>query len=313
MREGLIVTLFVCLLQSVAFSRSDNLVIGFLRRTGVREDQAVYHGAQNRAEELAKQSGQTVQVIESQYEEFPQEMQAIQELHSKGVRAFIMRHPSGEAQALIQYAKDNGLLIVTYGGDQEVAGVLASFGPNNVKCGRLLMTSMAKEIGGKGLIAIFGGVPGIPALDQRVQGVKEEAEKYPNIDTIGPLYSTCDPREVSLQMEDERTAHHDLRGWLAVIDCAIFNQSTVGDPGAMKVAVVDPGVDESLNAVRDRYVQVLLVQTFYEWGVNSVGVLYNKIVKGQNPEHAFIATDPVTVTHETLEEFSKRWNEEAGL
>ncbi len=57
--------------------------------------------------------------------------------------------------------------------------------------------------------------------------------------------------------------------------------------------------------------QVLLAQDLYGWGEQSVKILFNKIVKGEDPPAA-VYGKLTRVTKENVEEYAKNWEAWVG-
>jgi ribose transport system substrate-binding protein len=312
-RKDFLAVCFSCLLTLNGFAAQPDdkeLAIGVVGRSDISEYRAVRAGAADAARDLSKNGNVQVKVEWREPAGDPaSQAAAIEELRKAGARALIVSAYDRAILDQIHMLKSNGVPAAVYDGDREIPESLATLGTDNIKCGALLLDRLAREIGDKGLIAIFGGINGIPVFMQRVQGVQMQAKLHPEIRSAGVCYSEPKAEQVFAQMMNIRQAHPDLNGWAMVVDWVDFGQSAAVDPpGKVKYAVVDPGVEAALRSIKERYVQVLLVKGYYEWGHTSVDLLFDKIVNDKDPPSKFLTADLTPVTRENIEDFTTRWN-----
>ena len=128
---------------------------------------------------------------------------------------------------------------------------------------------------GKGKVAILAGNQNAPNLQQRVQGAKDEAAKYPGITIVGTFNHIETPQDAAAEVVRVNNAYPDIQGWAMIGGWPLFTQSLLTDlnPARIKVASVD-ALPEQLAYVEKGVVPVLLAQSVYLWG--DVGVAHDR-------------------------------------
>jgi ribose transport system substrate-binding protein len=300
----------VCVLYALTTTIvcAESVVFGFVGIEGESEFKAVRAGAEDEAKELSHAATSEVRLDWRDVSWNPEaQFNAVSNMVAEHDNAIAVPaefdHPE-----LIKVAFVNGVPVVVYGGDEPVSQALATVGTDNFKCGKALMAAMAKIINEKGLVALFGGYQNNPFLQRRVNGARTQAQTYPAIQIFGPRYSDSTPESISKLMQDVLLSEPYLSGWVSVVYWGQFNsQFAPLEPGKIPVAAADPDVDSALEAVKRKYIQILLVQNFYEWGRESVKILYDKVVSRKNPESPFVPTEVTTVTIDTVNSFLDKW------
>src|SRR5213078_4304476 len=95
---------------------------------------------------------------------------------------------AGKVTGAINDAVARGVPVMTFDSDAPQSKRFAFFGVNDVALGERIMAELAPLIGDKGKIAILGGNQNAPNLRLRVDGIKAEAAKHPNIKVIDAFY-----------------------------------------------------------------------------------------------------------------------------
>lgn len=107
--------------------------------------------------------------------------------------------------------------IPVIGIDSETKNATASVTTNNVQAGKVSCTSLAKQLNGKGDIAIVDGTP-ISAVSDRVVGCKQALEAYPDI-TVVATQRGDNSRDKALPVAtDILTANPGITGIFAIND-----------------------------------------------------------------------------------------------
>src|ERR1700738_5255980 len=143
--------------------------------------QAAKTGAEDEAAKLSKEKGATIKIDwRTPNEEDPQKQaDAVEQLVNAGANGIaVSASDANKLTDAINKAVDSGVPVVMFDSDAPKSKRLAIFGTDDIDCGQKVMSELAKEMGGKGVIAILAGNPNAPNLQKRVQGVKEEAKKY---------------------------------------------------------------------------------------------------------------------------------------
>ena len=118
------------------------------------------------------------------------------------------------------------------------------------------MSELAKEMGGKGVVAILAGNQNAPNLQKRVQGVKEEAKKYPDIKILDAFYHKETPQDAAAKVEQVMQAHPEITGWAMIGGWPLFTDNALKfAPGTVKVVAVD-ALPAQLGYLRSGHVQV---------------------------------------------------------
>jgi ribose transport system substrate-binding protein len=82
---------------------------------------------------------------------------------------------------VINGAIDKGIPVMCFDSDAQNSNRFAYYGVNDIEFGKAIMKQLAKELNGKGTIAVLSG--NAHALNQQrcLHGIKEELKKYPGI------------------------------------------------------------------------------------------------------------------------------------
>jgi ribose transport system substrate-binding protein len=208
----------------------------------------------------------------------------------------------------INKAVDSGVPVVCFDSDAPKSKRLADFGTDDVDCGRQVMAELAKEMGGKGVVAILAGNQNAPNLQKRVQGVREEAKKYPDIKILDAYYHKETPQDAAAKVEQVMQAHPEITGWAMIGGWPLFTDNALKfAPGTVKVVAVD-ALPAQLGYIRSGHVQVLLAQQVYEWGTKSVDMLYDKVAENKNPPSTFVKGELIPVTKDNVDEYAQNWS-----
>ena len=207
----------------------------------------------------------------------------------------------------INKAVDSGVPVAMFDSDAPKSKRFVIFGTDDIDCGHQVMAELAKEMGGKGVVAILAGNQNAPNLQKRVQGVREEAKKYPDIKILDAFYHKETPQDAAAKVEQVMQAHPEITGWAMVGGWPLFTDNALKfAPGSVKVVAVD-ALPAQLGYVKSGHVQVLLAQQVYEWGTTTVDLLYDLVANNKKPEQAFVKGQLIPVTKENVDEFAKNW------
>ena len=73
------------------------------------------------------------------------------------------------------------------------------------------MAELAKQMGGKGSVAILAGNQNAPNLRMRVDGVKAEAAKHPGITIVGTFYHIETPQDAAAEVIRVNNAYPEIQ------------------------------------------------------------------------------------------------------
>ncbi len=272
--------------------------------------QAAKTGAEDEAAKLSKEKGVNIKIDwRTPNEEDPQKQaDAVEQLVNAGANGIaVSASDANKLTDAINKAVDSGVPVVMFDSDAPKSKRLAIFGTDDIDCGQKVMSELSKEMGGKGVIAILAGNQNAPNLQKRVQGVKEEAKKYPDIKILDAYYHKETPQDAAAKVEQVMQAHPEITGWAMVGGWPLFTDNALKfAPGTVKVVAVD-ALPAELGYLRSGHVQVLLAQQVYEWGSKSVDMLYDKVADNKNPPSTFVKGELIPITKDNVDEFAKNW------
>ena len=185
---------------------------------------------------------------------------------------------------------------MTFDSDAPQSKRFSFYGVDDRQLGEDVMAELAKQIGGKGKVAILAGNQNAPNLRRRVDGVKAEAAKHHGIQIVGTFYHIETPQDAAAEVIRVNNAYPDIKGWAMVGGWALFTKTLLTDldPKKVKIVAVD-ALPTELPYVEKGLAPVLLAQPSYLWGNVGVTKIVDKLFyKKDVPE--IISMDPVRVT-----------------
>jgi len=140
------------------------------------------------------------------------------------------------------------------------------------------MSELAKQLGGKGKVAILAGNQNAPNLRKRADGVKKEAKKYPGITIVDTFYHIETPQDAAAEVVRVMNPYPDITGWAMIGGWPLFTKSLLTDldPTKVKVVAVDC-LPAELPYIEKGIAPVLLAQPTYMWGHVSVEKVIDKV------------------------------------
>ena len=232
-------------------------------------------GAEAAAKELSEKDGIQVKVswLTPPQEDGQVQAQRIQQAVNDGADAILIScSDAGKVTGAINDAVDRGVPVMTFDSDAPQSKRFAFYGVDDIKTGQQTMAELATLMGGKGKVAILAGNQNAPNLQQRVQGAKDEAAKYPGITIVGVFNHIETPQDAAAEVIRVNNAYPDIQGWAMIGGWPLFTQALLTD--------LNPTQDEgrrrstrcpSSSAYVDKGIApVLLAQSVYLWG--DVGV-----------------------------------------
>ena len=316
MQKILVVALLV--VATVAQAGDKKITIGLVAKSQSNPVfQAAYAGAKDAAKELGPQSGVTV-TIDWQTppdEDAQKQAEAIEQLARGGAAGIALScSDANTCTPAINKAVGLGSVVVCFDSDAPRSKRLCYYGTDDLTCGKVVMTELAKVMGDKGTIAILAGNQTAPNLQKRAQGVKDELQHHTGIQllTDGIFYHPETPEQASEAVNTAQSTHPQIEGWAMIGGWPLFAKNALKwAPGTVKVVSVD-ALPAQLGYVKSGHVAALYAQDCYGWGYKSVQLLLDKIVKGQNPATERVI-DPLTrVTAENAEAYGKKWDKWLG-
>ncbi|MBN1155328.1 substrate-binding domain-containing protein [candidate division KSB1 bacterium] len=178
----------------------------------------------------------------------------------------------------INKAVDEGVPVMTFDSDAPNSKRFAYYGPNDVEIGERVMTELAALIDEVGKVAVLGGNQKAPNLKKRVQGIRDAAGNYPQIEIVGEFYHAENATDAVATMMKVHEAHPDLVGWAMVGGWPFFSDSLLNqlEPGQLKIVAVD-ALPVQLPYIEQGIVNVFLGQPTFRLGEISVRTVIDKI------------------------------------
>jgi ribose transport system substrate-binding protein len=305
-------------LLTQASAASKKITIGLVAKSQSNPVfQAAYAGAKDAARELGPQYGVEV-VIDWQTppdEDAQKQAESIEQLARGGAAGIAVScSDANTVTPAIDKAVLLGAVVMCFDSDAPRSKRLCYYGTDDTICGQKVMEELARTMGQKGTIAILAGNQTAPNLQKRVAGVQDELKKYPNMKLLpdGVFYHPETPEQAAEAVNTAQSTNPGVQGWAMVGGWPLFTKNALRwPPGAVKVVAVD-ALPAQLSYLESGHVQALFAQDCYGWGYQSVKILLDKIVKGQDPKQTRII-DPLTrVTNENAGEFRKKWDRWLG-
>jgi ribose transport system substrate-binding protein len=272
--------------------------------------QAARVGAEDAAKELGAKYGVTVKIDwrTPNDEDAQKQADAVEQLVLAGVDGLaISSTDANKTTDAINHAVDNGVPVATFDSDAPNSKRFVMFGVDDMQCGAQVMEELAKELGGKGTIAVLAGNQNAPNLQARVKGLRQVLLKYPDIKLVDVFYHKETPQDAAARVEQVQQAHPEITGWAFIGGWPLFTDNALKwEPGAVKCVSVD-ALPAELAYIRSGHVQVLLGQECYMWGYVSVQNLFNKVYLKKDPETVKQISPLDRVTKDNVDEYAKNW------
>jgi ribose transport system substrate-binding protein len=308
---SLTVTSLLGLAVATGFAAEKTYVFGIVAKSNNNPVfQAAKTGAEDEAAKLSQEKGVTIKIDwRTPDQEDPQKQaDAIEQLVNGGISGIAVScSDANKLTDAINKAVDSGVPVVCFDSDAPKSKRLADFGTDDIDCGKKVMSELAREMGGKGVVAILAGNQNAPNLQKRVEGVKEVAKNYPDIKILDTYYHKETPQDAAAKVEQVMQAHPEVTGWAMIGGWPLFTDNALKfAPGTVKVVAVD-ALPAELGYLKSGHVQVLLGQQVYEWGTKSVDMLYDKVAENKDPPSTFVKGQLIPVTKDNVDQYAENW------
>ena len=273
--------------------------------------QAARVGAEDAAKELGAKYGVTIKIDwrTPNDEDAQKQADAVEQLVLAGVDGIaISSTDANKTTDAINHAVDSGVPVATFDSDAPNSKRFVTFGVDDASCGQQVMEELAKELGGKGTIAVLGGNQNAPNLQARVKGLREVLAKYPGIKLVDVFYHKETAQDAAAKIEQVMQAHPEITGWGFIGGWPLFTDNALKwSPGTIKCVSVD-ALPAELAYIRSGHVQVLLGQECYMWGHRSVELLFNKVFLKKDPGAVKDISPLDRVTKDNVDAYAKNWD-----
>lgn len=266
-------------------------------------------GAEAAAAEQSKKLGIAVSIdwLTPPQEDAQVQAQRVAQAVDAGDNAILMStSDANKVTGAINSAVDRGVPVMMFDSDAPDSKRFSFYGGDDEQIGRQVMDELAKQMGGKGNIAILAGNQNAPNLQKRVQGVKDAAKSYPGIKILATFYHAETPQDAAAEVARAMVAYPNIQGWAMIGGWALFTKAllTTLDPAKVKVVSVD-ALPAELAYVQKGIAPVLLAQPTYDWGYVSVNTIVDHVLLHKDvPAH--VQMDLIRVTKDNLGTWSRQ-------
>jgi ABC-type sugar transport system, periplasmic component len=269
-------------------------------------------GAEAAARELSDKNKVPIEIVwmTPPAEDGQVQAQRIAQAVNEGASAILIScSDAGKVTGAINDAVGRGVPVMTFDSDAPESKRFAFYGVDDVKTGEAVMHELAPLMKEKGSVAILAGNQNAPNLRKRVEGVKQEAAKYPGIKIVDTFYHTETPQDAAAEVIRVQNAYPQIQGWAMIGGWPLFTPTLLTDLDANKVKIVAvDALPAELAYVEKGLAPVLLAQPTYLWGYVSVQRIFDKVhLKKDVPQ--IIPMELVRVTKDNLGTWARQLKE----
>jgi len=295
-------------------TRPNQYLIGMIAKSNNNPVfQAARRGAVDAARDLGAKYGVRIEIMWRTPDKEDAQRQAdnLEALVSMGVDGIIIScSDATRVQNAINAAVEKNVPVLCFDSDAAGSKRFCYHGVDDIECGRQVMAELARAMGGKGAVAILAGNQTAPNLQRRVQGVRQEMKRYPDIREVGVFYHVETGPDALAKVEQVQNAHPEITGWAMVGGWPLFTDKDLPwEPGRVKCVSVD-ALPQQLKFLQNGQVQVLLAQKVYDWGYRSVELMMDKLMFDKEPPGGRDISKLVRVTKDNMAEWRaklKQW------
>jgi len=193
----------------------------------------------------------------------------------------------------IDKAVDAGIIVVTFNTDTPSSKRMCFIGQDLITAGKVAGELMGQFVGGKGKIAVITGFHETLAHRQRVEGFREEIERFfPKIEIIG-VYENRDRADEAYRITKRLLRNFpDLKGIYVTAGGPFGAAGAIKDMGKVdKVKLICfDFVDETVKYVCEGVIQACIGQDPFLQGYEVVQILYDFLIKRCRPKQEYIFT-----------------------
>jgi ribose transport system substrate-binding protein len=278
--------------------------------------QAARTGAQDAARDLSERYGINVEIQwrTPNQEDAQQQASFVETLANQGVAGIaISVSDANVLTSAINAAANNGVEIVTFDSDAPNSSRFAYYGVNDRDAGRKVMNELARVMEGRGVVAVLSGNPNATNLAARVEGVREAARAFPNIEIRDVYYVASEQNnDMAARMQQVQTTNPDITGWALVGGWPLYTDNALdGIYETAKVVSMDP-LELPIQYVKRGQVQVLVGQPYYGWGYESVRLIIDKLHNNVTPDSPMVFAEFDIVTESNADEYLENWRKWLG-
>ena len=233
--------------------------------------------------------------------------QRIAQAVNEGARAILLScSDAAKVTGAINDAVSRGVPVMTFDSDAPQSRRFSFYGVDDYRTGEQVMAELARQLDGRGKVAILAGNQNAPNLRSRVEGVMKEAKKYPEISVVGSFFHSETPQDAAAEVLRVMNAYPDINGWAMVGGWPLFTQTLLTDldPAKVKAVAVD-ALPPTLPYIERGIAPVMLSQPVFLWGSVSVEKIVEKVhLKRDVPSS--VPMELVRVTRESLGSWARQ-------
>ena len=258
-------------------------------------------GADAAAAELSKSMGIDIKIdwLTPPNEDGTVQAQRIAQAVNDGDNALLISaSDAGKITGAINDAVDRGVPVMMFDSDAPQSKRFSFYGGNDLAIGQQVMAELAEQLHGKGKVAILAGNQNATNLQKRVEGVKEEAKKYPGITILSTFNHVETPQDAASEVLRAQGANRDIDGWAMIGGWPLFTRALLDLDPKVKIVAVD-ALPAELGYVEKGLAPVLLAQPTYLWGDVSVRTIVDHVYSKKDVP-AYVEMKLVKVSKDNL-------------
>jgi len=266
-------------------------------------------GAEHAADSISKATGVQVKIdwLTPPSDDAAVQAQRIAQAVNGGDDAILLSaSDASKLVGAIDEAVARGVPVMTFDSDVPTSKRFSFYGGDDEAMGHQVVAELAKQMGGKGKIAILAGNQNAPNLQKRVKGAKDEAAKYPGIQVLNTFYNQETPQDAAAEVVRAQNAYPNIQGWAFIGGWPLWTTTLLTDldPKKVKIVSVD-ALPSELPYVEKGIAPVLFAQPTYNWGYVSVKTIWDHVHdKKDVPEH--VQMDLIRVDSTNLKQWAKQ-------
>jgi ribose transport system substrate-binding protein len=227
----------------------------------------------------------------------------IEDMIQKGVKILLLNPTDSKGiETAVVTAKKAGVTVVCV--DAQANGPIDSFvGSKNYDAGYNAGKQMAKDLGGKGKVAILNGIPVVPILE-RVKGFQDAVKEFPDIKVVDNQNGEQDRAKAMTVTENMMQTNPDLNAIFSVNDTGSLGSVAAIQSAGKNIGVYSvDGAPEAVKAVTDGKIFKCTVAQYPRDQVRiAFGIALAKYLGANVP--ASIPVDVKTLTKENAAGFA---------
>ena len=231
----------------------------------------------------------------------------IEDAVAKGFQAIVITPMGPEVVPAMDAAADKGVKVVLVDNNLDAfTKETAVAATDNVKGGQAAGAYLKSILKSGDTIGLMEGVRGVPALDARIQGVKDALQGTGVKVIIGGAETKCDAAQGATVAEDLLTREPNLTAIYSACDDPALAAAKVAKQKGKKVLVMGyDGLPDAAKAIQAGDMQATIAQ--FPGKMAALGVeAAVKAVQGQ-PVEPFIDTGTELVTKDNAADFTCEW------